>query len=86
MIPEPLFEPVHFQQELDTLRKKVNCDFAAVALYENHEPSGPIKWQYVSGNLNSRYKLIVLRKGRGLAGKANGYRKCFQNNNTRRKN
>ena len=22
MIPEPLFEPVHFQQELDTLRKK----------------------------------------------------------------
>ena len=47
MIPEPLFEPVHFQQELDTLRKKVNCDFAAVALYENHEPSGPIKWQYV---------------------------------------
>lgn len=68
MIPEPLFEPVHFQQELDTLRKKVNCDFAAVALYENHEPSGPIKWQYVSGNLNSRYKLIVLRKGRGLAG------------------
>ena len=52
MIPEPLFEPVHFQQELDTLRKKVNCDFAAVALYENHEPSGPIKWQYVSGNLN----------------------------------
>ena len=68
MIPEPLFEPVHFQQELDTLRKKENCDFAGVALYENHEPSGPIKWQYVSGNLNNRYKLIVLRKGRGLAG------------------
>ena len=68
MIPEPLFEPVHFQQELDTLRKKENCDFAGVALYENHEPSGPIKWQYVSGNLNNRYKLIVLRKGRRLAG------------------
>ena len=68
MIPEPLFEPVHFQQELDTLRKKENCDFAGVALYENHEPSGPIKWQYVSGNTNDRYKLIILRKGRGLAG------------------
>ncbi|MEJ7154775.1 GAF domain-containing protein, partial [Staphylococcus ureilyticus] len=28
----------------------------------------PIKWQYVSGNKNDRYKLIILRKGRGLAG------------------
>ena len=68
MIPEPLFEPVHFQQELDTLRNKENCDFAGVALYENNEPSAPIKWQYVSGSQNNRYKLIILRKGRGLAG------------------
>ena len=77
MIPEPLFEPVHFQQELDTLRKKVNCDFAAVALYENHEPSGPIKCfekrQRLSWDSHENRK-------------ANGYRKCFQNNNTRRKN
>ena len=26
------------------------------------------KWKYVSGNTNERYKLIILRKGRGLAG------------------
>ena len=39
-----------------------------IAMYERSLRSSPIKWKYVSGNTNERYKLIILRKGRGLAG------------------
>lgn len=65
---EPLFETHDFQEELDALRESEGYDFAGIALYEQHSTSAPIKWRYVSGNLNDRYKLIILRKGRGLAG------------------
>ena len=52
---------------MNNLRVSEGYDFAGVALYEHHMTS-PIKWHYVSGNLNDRYKMIILRKGRGLAG------------------
>lgn len=68
MPSESLFKVQDFQDELDRLRISEGYDFAGVALYEHHTTLSPIKWRYVSGNLNNRYKMIVLRKGRGLAG------------------
>lgn len=59
---------LNYQLILDTIRKEEDFDFAALAFYEKESRVSPIKWQYVSGNLNDRYKLIVLRKGKGLAG------------------
>ncbi|WP_154837145.1 nitrate respiration regulation accessory nitrate sensor NreA [Staphylococcus sp. Marseille-Q1834] len=65
---EPLIQEEAFQDELNRLRIEEGYDFAGVALYEYSSTSSPIKWRYVSGSLNDRYKLIILRKGRGLAG------------------
>ena len=56
------------QINLDKLRIKEGYDFGGIALHDHHHTSSPSKWQYVSGNTNDRYKLIILRKGRGLAG------------------
>ncbi|MFD2169903.1 GAF domain-containing protein [Tumebacillus lipolyticus] len=55
------------QQELDSLRRFIGVDFVALALTEPLEHT--IRFQYVSGNRNDRYKRIVLRPGIGLAGK-----------------
>lgn len=63
-----LNENLDYQVALDQLRDDEGFDFAGLAFYENENQISPIKWHYVSGNLNNRYKLIVLRKGRGLAG------------------
>ena len=65
VITNPVFEKQDFQQQLNNLRVSEGYDFAGVALYEHHMTSAPIKWHYVSGNLNDRYKMIILRKGRG---------------------
>ncbi|PNZ70313.1 GAF domain-containing protein [Staphylococcus croceilyticus] len=65
---EPVIKEEAFQDELNRLRIEEGYDFAGVALYEYSSTSSPIKWRYVSGSLNDRYKLIILRKGRGLAG------------------
>ncbi len=64
----PVFKKQDFQQQLNDLRVNEGYDFAGVALYEHHNSSAPIKWHYVSGNTNQRYKMIILCKGRGLAG------------------
>ena len=42
--------------------------FAGVHFMSITATSRPIKWHYVSGNLNDRYKMIILRKGEVLAG------------------
>ena len=68
MEPETLKHNQHLQMNLDKLRAQEGYDFGGIALYDYHHTSSPIKWQYVSGNTNDRYKLIILRKGRGLAG------------------
>ncbi|MCJ1655674.1 nitrate respiration regulation accessory nitrate sensor NreA [Staphylococcus sp. NRL 16/872] len=68
MLTEPLIKEETFQDELNRLRIDEGYDFAGVALYEDYSTASPIKWRYVSGNLNHRYKMIILRKGRGLAG------------------
>ncbi|EKU46785.1 nitrate respiration regulation accessory nitrate sensor NreA [Staphylococcus massiliensis] len=59
-----------YQQQLDEYREKYQFDFAGIALPDNNDVDGVpvIKWRYVSGNINDRYKRIILRNGKGLAG------------------
>jgi nitrogen regulatory protein A len=54
------------QEHLDSFRAEIGADFVALALTE---PDHVIRWKYASGNRNDRYKRIVLRPGKGLAGK-----------------
>ncbi|MBT2289336.1 GAF domain-containing protein [Paenibacillus albidus] len=59
---------VDYQLELDQIRNVLGYDFMALALVESAEFDYVIKWKYASGNLNDRFKRIVLRSGRGIAG------------------
>jgi nitrogen regulatory protein A len=58
------------QAEIDLhlaqLRSLTSCDFAALAWTD--ETTHMIRWKYASGNRNDRYKRIILRPGRGIAG------------------
>lgn len=53
-------------EELHRLRCLLDHDFSAVAFLD--KDSQRIRWNYVSGNTNERYKFIVQKPGRGLAG------------------
>ncbi|WP_164931406.1 cofactor assembly of complex C subunit B [Longirhabdus pacifica] len=50
---------------LDSLRNLTATDFCSLALMDDQNI---IRWRYVSGNRNDRYKRIALRLGRGIAG------------------
>ena len=58
----------NYQNEVERLREKFGCDLVALALVETAEQQYVLKWQYVSGNSNDRFKRIVLQSGRGVAG------------------
>ncbi|QLK86745.1 nitrate respiration regulation accessory nitrate sensor NreA [Staphylococcus sp. 17KM0847] len=62
------FSQHDYQKELDRLRHKYQFDFAGIALPTEDHVGTKIKWRYVSGNLNERYRRIELRYGRGVAG------------------
>lgn len=49
------------------MRAELNCDFAAIAIQD--DIGTDIKWPYVSGNRNEKYKRITVRYGKGIAGK-----------------
>lgn len=53
------------EASLSDLRRLTATDFAAIAWLDNEL----IRWKYASGNRNDRYKRIVLRFGKGIAGK-----------------
>ncbi|RBW68806.1 GAF domain-containing protein [Bacillus taeanensis] len=54
------------ESELNSLRIKTASDFTALAwLYKDNRE---IRWRYVSGNGNDRYKQMVGKIGKGLAG------------------
>ncbi|WP_323704074.1 nitrate respiration regulation accessory nitrate sensor NreA [Mammaliicoccus sp. Dog046] len=57
-----------FQEQLNHIRETYGFDFVGLAMSSEESDSFHIKWRYVSGNLNQRYKNIVLRSGRGIAG------------------
>ncbi|HJV46334.1 MAG TPA: GAF domain-containing protein [Bacillota bacterium] len=52
---------------LAELRRLTSTDFAALAWSNQNEYI--IRWKYASGNRNERYKRIVLRPEKGIAGK-----------------
>lgn len=55
------------EASLSELRRLTATDFAALAWADSNEQT--IRWKYASGNRNDRYKRIVLRLGKGIAGK-----------------
>ncbi len=54
------------EASLSELRRLTATDFAAIAWLDTEQM---IRWKYASGNRNDRYKRIVLRFGKGIAGK-----------------
>lgn len=59
---------VDYQLELDQIRAHFHYEFMAIALVETAEFDYLIKWKYASGNLNDRFKQVVLRSGKGVPG------------------
>ncbi|QBP41082.1 GAF domain-containing protein [Paenisporosarcina antarctica] len=57
-----------YQTEIERIRLATGCDIIALALVETAENQYELKWKYASGNLNNRFKQIVLQSGRGVAG------------------
>lgn len=55
------------EASLSELRRLTATDFAALAFADSNEQT--IRWKFASGNRNDRYKRIVLRLGKGIAGK-----------------
>ncbi|WP_186576353.1 GAF domain-containing protein [Aquibacillus kalidii] len=49
------------------LQVKVSSDFTGIALQQSN--STDIKWPFVAGNCNEKYKFITVRYGKGIAGK-----------------
>ncbi len=58
----------HYQEEIDKLRERFRFDFVSLAWVQLAEDRFVLTWQYASGNLNERYKRIVLHSGKGIAG------------------
>lgn len=58
----------HYQEEIDKLRERFRFDFVSLAWVQPAEDRFVLTWQYASGNLNERYKRIVLHSGKGIAG------------------
>jgi nitrogen regulatory protein A len=54
------------QDELDSLCKITSSDFSGLAWIDQQDSR--IRWLYVSGNSNERFKRLALKSGRGLAG------------------
>lgn len=57
-----------FQQAIDSLRQRFDFDFVSIALVQSAADQFVLTWQYASGNLNERYKRIILHSGKGIAG------------------
>ncbi len=58
----------NYQMQIDRLREQAGYDFVSLAFEQSAANGFVITWQYASGNLNNRYKRIVLQSGRGIAG------------------
>lgn len=61
-----IFPDKKIQYQLDQLRETTSSEFAGMAWIEHDE--NRIRWIYVSGNKNVRYKQFALKPGHGLAG------------------
>lgn len=52
--------------QMETLKNKINADFIGLAIYD--AMTEEIRWRLAVGASNSRYKRIVIRLGKGIAG------------------
>ncbi|MGG6310711.1 GAF domain-containing protein [Paenibacillus macerans] len=57
-----------YQAIIDQLKVRMGYDFVSLAFAESAVNDFVITWKYASGNLNNRYKRIVLQSGKGIAG------------------
>ncbi|WP_068785776.1 GAF domain-containing protein [Paenibacillus phocaensis] len=57
-----------YQDMIDQLREQMGYDFVSLAFAESAVNDFVLTWKYASGNLNNRYKRIVLQSGKGIAG------------------
>ncbi|WP_178019051.1 GAF domain-containing protein [uncultured Paenibacillus sp.] len=57
-----------YQVIIDQLREQMGYDFVSLAFAESAVNDFVLTWKYASGNLNDRYKRIVLQSGKGIAG------------------
>lgn len=55
-------------QKLQQLKDSFQFDFIALALNQTIEQSFVHKWEYVIGNQSERFRRIVLKSGKGIAG------------------
>ncbi|MDN4071093.1 GAF domain-containing protein [Paenibacillus vini] len=57
-----------YQMKIDQLREQLGYDFVSLAFAQSASDGFVITWQFASGNLNNRYKRILLQSGKGIAG------------------
>lgn len=57
-----------YQVLIDQLREQMGYDFVSLAFAESAVNDFVLTWKYASGNLNNRYKRILLQSGKGIAG------------------
>ena len=58
----------NFQLAIDELKESFRADFIGLALVDLKKNQNELKWRYVTGNISSRYRRIVLHSGKGVAG------------------
>ncbi|HIW31837.1 MAG TPA: GAF domain-containing protein [Candidatus Paenibacillus intestinavium] len=58
----------YFQTKIDQIREQFGYHYISLAFAQSAADSFGITWQYASGNLNDRYKRIILQSGKGVAG------------------
>lgn len=57
-----------YQTQIEQIRSAANFDLVAIALVEPAANQYVLKWKYASGNLNNRFKKVILQSGKGIAG------------------
>ena len=60
--------PFNYMKELQKLKDSFNFDFIALALAQPIEHYFVHKWEYTLGNRSDRFKRIMLKPGKGIAG------------------
>lgn len=80
MNSEQLRSQNDYQLIVDKIYQKEQFDFVGIALQSTQSPH-LIKWEFVAGNTNEKFRKIVLRSGIGIAGLVVRTGKPFWDNN-----
>lgn len=57
----------YYQHLVQRIYQRTDYDFVGVALQDEFYPYS-IRWRFVAGNQNERFRKIILRRGFGIAG------------------